>query len=106
MNIATRAMSSKKPVIDECDTGMLKLVVTIFANEEYVGAVGVWGFFLDDGEVDSFLVSKMTGISEEKVERLTEGIATITAEKTQILVQYIAVQVTKILADYRKPSKK
>ena len=99
MNIATLAMRSKQPVIEECDAGMLKLVVPIFSNDEYVGVVGACGFLLDDGEVDSFLVNKMTDISEEKVERLAEGINSITTEKAEILAQYITDQISKIVAD-------
>ena len=99
MNIATLAMRSKQPVIEECDAGMLKLVVPIFSNDEYVGAVGACGFLLDDGEVDSFLVNKMTDISEEKVEGLAEGINSITTEKAEILAQYITDQISRIVAD-------
>ena len=58
MNIAALARRCQQPVIEECDAGMLKLVVPIIVNDEYVGAVGACGFLLDDGEVDSFLVKK------------------------------------------------
>ena len=99
MNIATLAMRSKQPVIEECDAGMLKLVVPIIVNDEYVGAVGACGFLLDDGEVDSFLVNKMTDINEDKVERLAEGIDSITTEKAEILAQYIEDQIAAIVAN-------
>jgi ligand-binding sensor protein len=99
MNIATLAMRSKQPVIEECDAGMLKLVVPIILNDEYVGAVGACGFLLDDGEVDSFLVNKMTDINEDRVERLAEGIDSITTEKAEILAQYIADQIAAIVAN-------
>ena len=99
MNIATIAMRSKQPVIEECDAGMLKLVVPIFSNDEYVGAVGACGFLLGDGEVDSFLVNKMTDISEDKVERLTEGINNITTENAEILAQHIANQIAGIVVN-------
>ena len=99
MNIATLAMRSKQPVIEECDAGMLKLVVPIIVNDEYVGAVGACGFLLDDGEVDSFLVNKMTDINEDKVERLAEGIDSITTEKAEILAQYIEDQIVEIVAN-------
>jgi len=97
MNIATLAMRSKQPVIEECDAGMLKLVVPIFFDNEFVGAVGACGYLLDDGEVDSFLVNKMTDISEDKVERLAEGIESITTEKTERLAEYITNQIAAIL---------
>ena len=99
MNIAALAMRTKEPVIEECDAGMLKLVVPIILNDDYVGAVGACGFLLDDGEVDSFLVNKMTDINEDKVERLAEGIDSITTEKAEILAQYIANQIAEIVAN-------
>jgi ligand-binding sensor protein len=99
MNIAALAMRSKKPVIEECDAGMLKLVVPIFLNDEYIGAVGACGFLLDDGEVDNFLVYKMTDINEDKVERLAQDVKTITIEKMEMLAQYINEQLAKITAN-------
>lgn len=97
MNIATLAMRSKQPVIEECDAGLLKLIVPIFLDDEYVGTVGACGFLLDDGEVDGFLVNKMTDINEDKVEGLAEGIDSITTEKAEILAQYIVKQISEIL---------
>ena len=99
MNIATLAMRSKKPVIEECDAGMLKLVVPIMLNDEYVGAVGACGFLLDEGEVDSFLVNKMTDINEDRVESLAADIASITTEKVEILALYIEDQIAEIVAN-------
>ncbi len=104
MNIAAQAMRSRQPLIEECDAGMLKLVVPIFLNDEYVGAVGACGFLLDDGEVDSFLVNKMTDISEDIVERLAEGITVITTEKAENIARYITKQLAGIVADYRNYS--
>jgi len=101
MNIATLAMRSRQAVMEECDAGMLKLVIPIFADGEYVGTFGACGFLLDDGEVDSFLVYKMTDINEDKVERLAEGIPVITTEKADILSQYIMNRIAKIVADYK-----
>ncbi len=100
MNIAALAMRSKQPVIEECDAGMLKLVVPIFFDDKFVGAFGACGFLLDEGEVDSFLVNKMTDISEEAVEELAEGIPGITTEKAKALGQYIMDKIATIVADY------
>jgi ligand-binding sensor protein len=97
MNIATLAMRTKRPVIEECDAGMLKLVVPIFVRDEFVGAVGACGFLLDDGEVDSFLVNKMTDINEDTVEHLSDGISSISTANAEGLGQYITRQVEKII---------
>jgi ligand-binding sensor protein len=100
MNIAAQAMRSRQPVIEECDAGMLKLVVPIFARGEIVGAIGACGFLLDNGEVDGYLVNKMTEISEEKVEILADGIPAITNENAKILAEYITNQIAKIIANH------
>ena len=97
MNIAAAAMRSKEPAIEECDAGLIKMVVPIFVKEEFVGAVGACGFLLDDGEVDSFLVYKMTDIEEEKVENLSRGIPAITTAKAQSLSQYITARINEII---------
>lgn len=97
MNIATLAKRKGQPVIEECDAGMLKLVVPIFANDDYVGAVGACGFLLDDGEVDSFLVNRTTDISEDKIQRLTQDISIISTAKAQELGHYIQNQIEKIV---------
>lgn len=99
MNIAAQAMRTKQPTIEECDAGLIKLVVPIFVNDEFIGAVGACGFLLDDGEVDSFLVNKMTDIDEGKVKRLSEGIESITTEKATKLGNYIAAEIEKIVND-------
>ena len=96
MNIAAAAMRSKKPVIEECDAGLIKMVVPIFVEEEFVGAVGACGYLLDDGVVDSFLVYKMTDIAEEKVENLSRQIPAITTTKAESLSQYITVRINEI----------
>ena len=104
MNIAALALRSKQPVIEECDAGMLKLVVPIFLDDKFVGAFGACGFLLDDGEVDSFLVNKMTDISEETVEELAEGTPDITIEKVKALSQYIMDKIATIVTEYKRLS--
>ena len=99
MNIANMAMKSRKTVIEECDAGLIKMVVPIFFADEFVGAVGACGFLLDDGEVDSFLVNKMTEIDEDKIELLADGIPSITTTKAESLGRYIAGQVDSIVRE-------
>ncbi len=101
MNIAHQAMKTRKAVIEECDAGLAKIVVPVFVDEEFVGAVGACGFLLDDGEVDSFLINKMTDIEEEKIKTLSQGIPSITSEKAESITQYISAQVDRMIADYR-----
>jgi ligand-binding sensor protein len=97
MNLAVQAMKTKKAVIEECDAGLVKIVVPIFVDGDFVGAVGACGFLLDDGEVDSFLVNKMTDIEEDKIEGLAKGIPSITTEKAESITTFISEQIEKIV---------
>jgi hypothetical protein len=74
-------------------------VVPVFVADEFVGAIGACGFLLDDGEIDTFLIQKMTGIDEEKIERLSEGIPAITTAKAETLSKYITGRIEKIISN-------
>jgi ligand-binding sensor protein len=98
MNIAALAMQSRETVIEECDAGLVKMVVPIFAGEEYVGAVGACGMLMKEGEVDAFLVNKMTEIDEETVERLSASVPAIAPETLRELGRFIQAEIEKILS--------
>ncbi len=98
MNIAAQAMRTRQPAIEECDAGLIKMVVPIFIDDEFVGAVAACGFLLDDGEVDTFLVNKITDIDEESVQSLSRGIPSINAAKAEALGRYIEAQIKQIIS--------
>jgi ligand-binding sensor protein len=100
MNIAAQAMRSRTPVIEECDAGMIKLVVPIFLDEEFVGAVGACGLKFEDSEIDAFLVNKMTEISEARVDDLSATVASIARQTAEDLGRYIQEKVAAILAEF------
>jgi ligand-binding sensor protein len=98
MNIAAQAARAGKTVIEECDAGMIKLVVPIFVGGEFVGAVGACGMRFEDSEIDAFLVNKMTDIDEDRVESLATGVPTITRESAEELGRYIRKRIDAILS--------
>lgn len=102
MNIATQAMKTRKPVVEECDAGLVKIVVPIFLDETFIGAVGACGLLLDDGEADTFLINKIAGIDEETAERLAADIGSISNEKAAILASDVTQRIEKIVADYKR----
>ena len=99
MNLATMAKNSKEPVVEECDAGLVKIVVPIFAKDSFVGAVGACGLLMEDGEVDSFLVNKITDIEDEKVESLAKGIVSISDDKIQELISFIETRLSEIVVN-------
>jgi len=100
MNLATMARNSREAVVEECDAGIVKIVVPIFVGDNFVGAVGACGKCLDDGEVDTFLVNKVTDIEEEKVESLAQDIEVISTETTGELITFVQEKLQDIIQQY------
>ncbi len=104
MNIAEMARQAKAPMIEECDAGLLKLVVPIFVEDEFVGAVGACGLILDDGEIDSFMVNKTIGMDEEEIETLAADIPKISRQKVEDLADYIQDRINRMIRDAKRRS--
>ncbi len=104
MNLANQAMQSKEPVIEECDAGLLKLVVPIFHNNEYLGVVGGCGLLAENCEVDGFSINKLAGIDEEKIESLASDIPTITYDQACSACYYIEDQLDMIINEFERGS--
>ncbi|TNF56743.1 hypothetical protein EP227_00390 [bacterium] len=102
MNYAGMARQSKAPVIGECDAGLLKLVVPVFVNDEFLVSVGACGLLLEDSEVDTFMVNKTIEMAEEKIESLSGDMKRIPTKKAEELGRYITERIEKIVNDYRK----
>ncbi len=98
MNLAAQAARTRSPVIEECDAGMIKIVVPIFAGEEFVGAVGACGLRFEDVEIDSFLVGKMIDLAEERVEELAQSVAPFGRAQAEALVERIQRRLAELLA--------
>jgi len=100
MNIAAQAARSKKALSQECDAGLMKLVVPVFVGDEFVGALCGCGVLPEGGEVESFLINKITGIDESKIENLSTGIQTLSMDKLAEIEAYLTKCVDKIVSDY------
>ena len=103
-NIAAEAKHSRKPVIAECDAELMKMVVPIFVNDEFLGVAGGCGYVLGDGEVDSFMVNKTIGLAEEKLKKLSDDIPVMTPEQAQSHTAFIKNEVDQILNAYENTS--
>ncbi len=99
MNLAAQAARNNAPVFEECDAGLVKLVAPIIAAGEYLGAVGACGLLLDDGEVDTFAVNKITEeIDEETAEELAAGIGSVSSDELTELGEMIRRRVDSVVA--------
>jgi ligand-binding sensor protein len=103
-NIAAQAQRSRQPVVAECDAGLMKLVVPIFVNAEFLGVAGGCGYIAANGEVDMFMISKTTGIAEEKLMDLSDDIPVMTPEQAESHTQFIQVEIEQIIKEYENRS--
>ena len=101
-NMAVMAQNSRAPVIEECDAGLIKIVVPIFAGDEFIGAAGGCGLLMDDREVDDFMINKTTGLTEEKIATLAESVAAITPHEAEKLAAYIAGEIDRVVKRYQE----
>jgi ligand-binding sensor protein len=99
-NIAAQAQRSHKAVVAECDAGLMKLVVPIFLNGDFLGVAGGCGYITGNGEVDMFMISKTTGIAEEKLMDLSADIAVMTPEQAESHTKFIQVEIEQIIKEY------
>ena len=97
MNMATQAQKTRKPVVEECDAGILKIVVPIFVKDEFVGTAGGCGRLLEGGEVDAFMINKTIGIDEKKIESLADDIGSMTAESAQECAGFVEEELKRIV---------
>jgi len=98
MNLAAQAGKSGDAVIEECDAGLVKLVVPIYFRGEFVGSVGACGLLPQNGEIDLFLINKIAGIEADRIERLSENIAAIAPDRLKDLGRFIQDEIGCILA--------
>jgi len=101
MNIAAQAMQTRRPAIEECDAGLVKVVVPIFIDDTFLGAVGACGLLLDEGEVDTFLIDKTTGIDEETAQELAAGVGTISNAGAASLAEDVTRRIASIVTAYK-----
>lgn len=101
MNLAAMARNSRQAVVEECDAGIVKIVVPVFVADDFIGAVGACGKCLDEGEVDAFLVNKLTEIDEEKVESLARDIEHISPETITNLTSFVEEKIRQIVEKYK-----
>ena len=102
MNMATIARNTHKPVTEECDAGIIKILVPVIVNHKFIGTVGGCGLLSEEGEVDTFMVSKTTDITEEKVEALSKGMGTMSPTQIKKITAFIQSKVEAIILAHGK----
>ena len=96
-NFMAQAKQTQKAVIDECDAGMMKIAVPIFSQDEFLGTAGGCGLLPAGGEVESFMIEKTAGLSEEEIAGLCEGMGSMTEDQAKEMAAYIEDQIAEFM---------
>ncbi|MCJ7830518.1 MAG: PocR ligand-binding domain-containing protein [Desulfobacterales bacterium] len=99
-NVAAQAMQTRRPVLEACDAGLVKMVVPIFVKDHFLGVIGGCGALLDGEEVETFHLSRTTGLDEDEIEDLAEDIPPLLRERGESLLEAMAERIRTIVADY------
>jgi len=98
-NAANQAQKTGKPAVVECDAGLVKAVVPIFVDGEFLGVAGGCGLLQGGSEVDSFLVNKTTDIAVAEIENMSDDIAFISMAELVSVIEYIEQELEWIKQD-------
>jgi len=71
-----------------------------FSKWGFLGVVGGCGYIAENGEVDMFMISKTTGITEEKLMDLSADIAVMTPEQAESHTKFIRIEIEQIIKEY------
>lgn len=99
-NMAAIAQNTQKTVIEECDAGLIKIVVPVFVNGEFVGAAGGCGLLAESGEIDDFMINKTAELPEARITDLAATVGTLTLEAAEELAAFIETQIEAMVSAY------
>ena len=64
---------TRRPEIDICEAGLLRLVVPILNGRELIGQIAACGLASKEEEIEEFLVSKELGVTEQNVAEMSQA---------------------------------
>ena len=98
-NIAARAAKTGETIVAECDAGLMKFVVPIFAGDKFLGTAGGCGLLKSQGQVDAYLVHRTTDMKEEDVRNLAEDIEKIPQDRLADVVAFVEKKVVECIRE-------
>jgi ligand-binding sensor protein len=97
-----QAKQTRRPVIGECDAGLLKIAVPIIVDDEFMGTAGGCGLLPAGGEVETFLLEKTMGLRKEQINDLCDGLGSMTQEQAEEMAAFIEQRLAQYVADYHQ----
>jgi ligand-binding sensor protein len=79
-SLMKQAEKTGRPVVELCQIGLCKLIVPLFKEGKFLGALAACSRALSGEELDPFMVAQELGISEEEASKLLSSTPTIEQE--------------------------
>ncbi len=98
-NLAHQARQTGRPVIEECDIGFVKICVPLMVGDRFLGAVGGCGLVMEEGEVETFMIHKLTDLDESKIEELASDVKTITESQAWEVANEIEARLKSLVPE-------
>jgi ligand-binding sensor protein len=105
-NLGLQARQTKKPVIAECDAGLLKLVVPVFVNDEFLGMFSGCGALVNGSSVETYLITLSTGVDFKEIANLSSDINQMERVDVELLAEYLETRIEGIVEDFNHPDEK
>ena len=81
---------------------MMKIAVPIFNEDEFLGTAGGCGLLPAGGEVETFMIEKTAGLSEEEIAGFCEGMGTMTEDQAEEMAAFIEEKLAGFMNNHGK----
>ena len=99
-NFMAQAKKTKKPVIGECDAGLIKIAVPIFIDGSFLGTAGGCGWLPEGGEIETFILEKTTGLSQGEIAELGRELKSMSEEQARQVADFIEKRIAEYIDRY------
>lgn len=92
-----QAQKTKRPVIGECDAGLIKIAVPIFSEGVFLGTAGGCGRLPEGGAVETFIIRKTTGLSDNTIAELCRSLTPMSQQQVGKVAEFIETSVARFV---------
>lgn len=91
-----KAEQEGRPILEECDAGLAKLLVPVIRDGRFLGVAGCCGLRLHGSAIDTHYIARTTGMPEAEVSGLAGAVPTISRERAQEILDWIVKRLASL----------
>ena len=94
--LAAMARSTRRPVVEECDAGLVKIVAPVFVGDELIGTVSGCGRRYPESDMDFEYLAQSSGLTAEALREKAPSVAAITPEEAAELAAFLSSRIGEL----------